>query len=144
MLIDIAAKGGNLALNVAPQPDGRLPMQAYKRMDEMGAWLKLYGDAIYGTRICAPYVTDDFASTQKAKENKVYAFCLADDINAKNKLNIPYADKKAVKVINMANKSEVSFVQNSTGIELETSTMAPSETFGGEFIAEVFEISVKS
>ena len=143
MLIDVVAKGGNLALNVSPQPDGRLPLAAYKRMEEMGAWLKQYGDAIYGTRICAPFVTDEFAFTQKAKENKVYVFCLADGINAKTKLRIPYSDKKAVKLINMTNKAEVSFVQDSSSIELESSSYASNESFGGEHIAEVFEITVK-
>lgn len=35
-LIEVVAKGGNLALNVAPQPDGRLPEGAIKRMEELG------------------------------------------------------------------------------------------------------------
>jgi alpha-L-fucosidase len=61
LLIDIVSKGGNMALNVAPQPDGCLPWPALRRMAEMGAWLKKYGDAIYGTRVCAPYTSGEFA-----------------------------------------------------------------------------------
>ena len=53
LLIDIVAKGGNLAINVGPQPDGRLPAGAVESLKGMGRWLKLYGDAIYGTG-CAP------------------------------------------------------------------------------------------
>ncbi|GAE06637.1 alpha-L-fucosidase [Paenibacillus sp. JCM 10914] len=55
LLAEIVAKGGNLALNVGPQPDGRLSQTAIKRIQGMGEWLNVYGEAIYGTRICEPY-----------------------------------------------------------------------------------------
>ena len=71
LLIDIVAKGGNLAINVGPQPDGRLPAGAVESLKGMGRWLKLYGDAIYGTRVCAPYKKGNIAFTQK--DGKVYA-----------------------------------------------------------------------
>ena len=72
MLIDIVAKGGNLALNVGPMPDGRLPRPAVERMREMGAWLKTFGAAIYGTRPLAPCRFGDWAFTQ-GKDGTVYA-----------------------------------------------------------------------
>ena len=50
MLIDVVSCGGNLALNIGPQPDGRLPEQAMKIVKGFGDWLKINGDAIYGTR----------------------------------------------------------------------------------------------
>ncbi|MFS0726513.1 alpha-L-fucosidase [Paenibacillus sp. 1P07SE] len=55
LLVEIVAKGGNLALNVGPQPDGRLPAAAIERMKGLGGWLKVYGEAIYGTRVWEPY-----------------------------------------------------------------------------------------
>src|SRR5690606_23759365 len=39
LLIDIVAKGGNLALNVGPQPDGRLPRHALRSIRDLGQWL---------------------------------------------------------------------------------------------------------
>lgn len=74
LLLEVVAKGGNLALNVAPQPDGRLPEGAVKRMKELGAWLREFGEGVYGTRACAPYYTGDFAFTRKG--DSVYAFRL--------------------------------------------------------------------
>lgn len=71
LLVDIVAKGGNLALNVGPQPDGRLPEGAVAALKGIGAWLKEYGGAIYETRVCAPYKKDGIAFTRK--KDCVYA-----------------------------------------------------------------------
>ncbi|MGG3455041.1 alpha-L-fucosidase [Paenibacillus rhizolycopersici] len=65
LLVEIVAKGGNLALNVGPQPDGRLPRPALERMKGLGEWLKVYGEAIYGTRICEPYASGNSFFTRK-------------------------------------------------------------------------------
>ena len=76
LLVDVVAKGGNLALNVAPGPDGRLPAPAVERMDAMGRWLKANGAAIYATRVRAPYRTGDWAFTQGKDNGPVYAIRL--------------------------------------------------------------------
>ncbi len=49
-LIDIVSKNGVLLLNIGPRPDGTIPEQAQKILLEMGDWLKVSGEAIYGTR----------------------------------------------------------------------------------------------
>jgi alpha-L-fucosidase len=49
-LCDIASKGGNYLLNVGPTPEGEIPAASLERLATMGAWLKLNGEAIYGTR----------------------------------------------------------------------------------------------
>jgi alpha-L-fucosidase len=61
----VVAKGGNLALNVGPQPDGRLPAGAQASMRGLGEWLKVNGEAIYGTRVLPPYKIGHVALTQK-------------------------------------------------------------------------------
>lgn len=71
LLVEIVAKGGNLALNVGPQPDGRLPKGAVRCMTELGEWLKIYGESIYGTRPVAPYFKDNWAFAKK--DEVVYA-----------------------------------------------------------------------
>lgn len=79
LLISVVCRGGNLALNVAPQPDGRLPKRAIESVDGMGAWLKANGEAIYSTRAYAPYDLGGFAYTQRASEGKVYAMYHMDE-----------------------------------------------------------------
>lgn len=49
-LIDIVSKNGNLLLNIGPKSDGTIPDQVQQVLREVGAWLNLNGDAIYGTR----------------------------------------------------------------------------------------------
>jgi alpha-L-fucosidase len=48
-LIDCASKGGNYLLNVGPTSTGLIPAPELERLKEMGDWLKVNGDAIYGT-----------------------------------------------------------------------------------------------
>jgi alpha-L-fucosidase len=49
-LIDIVSRGGNLLLNVGPTADGRIPVIMQQRLIDIGDWLKINGEAIYGTR----------------------------------------------------------------------------------------------
>jgi alpha-L-fucosidase len=48
-LVDIASKGGNYLLNVGPTGDGIIPQPSIKRLKEIGQWMKVNGQAIYGT-----------------------------------------------------------------------------------------------
>jgi alpha-L-fucosidase len=48
-LVDIASKGGNYLLNVGPTSEGVIPAPSVQRLREMGAWMKVNGEAIYGT-----------------------------------------------------------------------------------------------
>ena len=49
-LVDIVSRGGNLLLNVGPTADGRIPVIMQQRLVDIGDWLKVNGEAIYGTR----------------------------------------------------------------------------------------------
>jgi len=49
-LVDIVSKNGSMLLNVGPKPNGEIPAHARSILLDIGAWLKLNGEAIYGTR----------------------------------------------------------------------------------------------
>ena len=49
-LADICSKGGNFLLNVGPRPDGIIPEGFQERLLDVGKWLKVNGDSIYGTK----------------------------------------------------------------------------------------------
>ena len=73
-LVKAAGKDANLLLNIGPQPDGELPAVALERLEQIGKWMHVYGETIYGTRggCIAPHSWG--VSTQK--EGKVYVHIL--------------------------------------------------------------------
>jgi len=64
-LCDIASKGGNYLLNVGPTSAGEIPQPEVERLAAMGAWMKVNGEAIYGTR---PTIFGAEAGTLSATE----------------------------------------------------------------------------
>ena len=54
-LIDIVSKNGKLLLNIGPRPDGTIAEKQKKVLLEIGKWLKINGEAIYGTRPWAKF-----------------------------------------------------------------------------------------
>jgi alpha-L-fucosidase len=76
LLADIVAKGGNLLLNIGPGPDGTWYPEAYERLEEIGAWLRVNGRAVYGTRPLKPHVSGRLRLT-RGKDGVGYAIVLA-------------------------------------------------------------------
>jgi alpha-L-fucosidase len=138
LLTDIVVKGGNLAINVGPQPDGRLPKGAVASLKGIGAWLKNYGEAIYGTRICAPYKVDNVAFTRKGEV--VYALELfeeADDVP--DKVLLPY-DGRVKKVTLVDTGENIRFERISGGIQVTVPWKEGNETP----VARVYKLELES
>ena len=53
-LVDVVAKGGNLLMDIGPDEHGLFPRPAVQAMEEVGAWLDVHGEAIYGARWMCP------------------------------------------------------------------------------------------
>ncbi len=97
-LIDIVSKNGALLLNIGPRADGTIPAEDQAILQEIGAWLKTNGEAIYGTRPWkvygegpTPVASGSFTDEEKAfgpadirftqKDSAVYAVVLTGDLN---------------------------------------------------------------
>lgn len=103
MLVDIVAKGGNFLLNVGPDPEGRFPEAAVERLRDVGRWMAVNGEAIYGTRAVAPYKVGHVCLTQKG--STVYLIDLADhsETGPSSRLHVPaIVGGKTVRMLGVA------------------------------------------
>ena len=77
-LIDIAAKGGNYLLNVGPTATGIIPEESVERLEDMGEWLKINGEAVYATNSLKQYKEGNNIKFTTSKSGKfVYAMVTA-------------------------------------------------------------------
>jgi alpha-L-fucosidase len=136
ILIDVVSKGGNLALNIGPQPDGDLPVRAMEELARMGRWLGVNGEGIYATRIAEGFLhTSNTGVHCTKKGGKVYAFTLYNDLVTIDRIieltmDGEAADKKVRKVTLLRNGQNVPFERTPKGITLMT---AEIERYGAEY-----------
>ena len=91
-LCDIASKNGNYLLNVGPTSEGLIPQPSVERLGEVGAWMKVNGEAIYGSGP-TPFGAEagGFSATAKDKSGKP-KFIPAWDWRATTKLGKIYLE----------------------------------------------------
>jgi alpha-L-fucosidase len=69
-LVDVAAKGGNYLLNIGPKSDGTIPPETVTRLADIGKWLNVNGEAIYGTNARKEYKEGDNIRFTVSKDRK--------------------------------------------------------------------------
>jgi len=69
-LVRAATGDGNLLLNVGPRPDGSIEEKETERLDEVGTWLRQYGESVYATR-GGPFCNSECGG-MTYKENVIY------------------------------------------------------------------------
>jgi alpha-L-fucosidase len=87
-LADIVSKGGNYLLNVGPTAEGVIPQPSVERLEAMGAWLDVNGEAIYGTEPGPIQGVDWCRSTMKGDTVYLHVF----DWPANGKIVLPAMD----------------------------------------------------
>lgn len=74
MLNRASGEQGNLLMNIGPAPDGSVPPEAVEPLTTVGKWLKLNGEAVYGTADRAEFRGSKLGSFSR-KGNKAYFWC---------------------------------------------------------------------
>ena len=71
LLVQCASKGVNYLLNIGPDAKGVIPLPSVERLKEIGQWLKVNGESIYGTRQ-SPFPCDFPWGRVTCKSGKIY------------------------------------------------------------------------
>jgi alpha-L-fucosidase len=147
-LIDIVSKNGNLLLNIGPRSDGTIPDEVQRVLLEVGAWLNVNGEAVYGTRpwrvygegptkVAAGsfhdtettnYKPEDFRFTTKG--DVLYAIGLALPSNGEaaiHSLALTAGSSRVRSVTLLGNDSELKFDQRVDGLHLQLPAQAPAK-----------------
>lgn len=102
---------GNLLFNVGPMADGRIEQRQINRLKEMGDWLKIYGESIYGTK-GGPYKPNDiYAATRKG--NKLYIHVFE---KKSNELILPALNGAKVNNAYLLKGSKITYSQDVNGL----------------------------
>ena len=148
-LIDIVSKNGNLLVNVGPRSDGTIPDEVQKVLLDIGSWLKVNGEAIYGTRpwkiygegptkivegafhdtAISPFTEHDFRFTQKGEA--VYAMELAWPTSGEAVIesfgSTALKGRKIGKVELVGSISPPHYEQKSDGLHIDVPAQAPGK-----------------
>jgi len=124
-LITIAARGGNYLLNVGPDPTGLIPEEAVSRLKDMGDWMKVNGEAIYGTQRSPIHPKWGECVRKDLKNNSLLYLCVFDwPTDGKLKLEANYKIKSATL---LHNKSKLKIVKENGCIVVNVPDRAPDK-----------------
>jgi alpha-L-fucosidase len=147
-LIDIVSKNGNLLLNIGPRADGTIPDEVQQVLLEVGAWLNVNGEAIYGTRPwriygegptkvaagsfhdtdTANYKPEDFRFTTKG--DVLYAIGLAWPTNGEaviHSLVQTVGSERVRSVALLGSDAKLQFNQRADGLHVQLPTQPPAK-----------------
>jgi len=167
ILIDIVSKGGNLLLDIGPAADGTIPVIMEERLTDMGKWLDVNGEAIYGTtswkndrqwssgkrpEIKGGNYQTDYDITQLVKKNDKHAsiqmffttkgsslYCLIPEYSPRIVIEDVEAAKNS-KITLLGSKKQILWKQEGKNVAIDLSGLQPNDLQYKIFVLKIDEI----
>ncbi len=125
-LVDVVSRGGNFLLNVGPTADGRIPVIQQQRILDIGDWMTVNGEAIYGAASWHGQGENESGAGVKftAKGHDVFAICTAWPEKPLRVAGIPDCDSVSVSLL--GSDTPVSWHSESGVLVLEPPRISPA------------------
>lgn len=122
-LIEIASKGGNLLLNIGSRPDGTIQPEFVERLKQIGHWLRVNGEAIYGSE---PSVFErlPFFGRCTVKGNRLFIHIMGWPQN--KKIILPGLKNRVQKVYFLANREKLGYSSKGYDVTIKLPDQAPN------------------
>jgi len=119
-LVEVCSRGGNLLLNVGPQPDGLIQPEFQERLRAIGDWMTVNGSSIYGST----YGPIQSASGLRTTVNGSNLYLHVFDWPAVP-LQVTGLQAKVLSARLLANNQPLTFQQTGTGLQIQLPSRAP-------------------
>lgn len=117
-LVDIVSKGGNYLLNIGPDPNGELDSIAYSRLNDIGDWMKINGEAIYNTRMYNCYGEGSSIRYTQSKDGKTKYIFLFNFPESKLELTkFPFIESAKLQML--GSSKQLKWKQTQNGVEID-------------------------
>jgi alpha-L-fucosidase len=118
LLTDIVSKNGNLLLNIGPGPDGEWDPNAYARLEEIGKWMTVNGEAIYNAE-ADPNLAKQGSWVFTKKDKCIYAiYQLAEKEAIPGNYNVTIPEGIMVKGIQLLGTDQkIKFAQDKNAVQ---------------------------
>lgn len=120
--IDTASKGGNYLLNVGPTAEGLIPAPSVERLAGIGRWMKVNGEAIYGTT-AGPFKTPPAWGRTTSKPRKLYLHVF--NWSANGTLTVSGAPGQVTRAYLLASKAALTATTAADGLAIKLPAQAP-------------------
>ncbi len=127
MLADIASKGGNFLLNVGPTAQGAFPQESIDRLKDIGQWMAVNSEAIYGTA-ASPFPFLPWGRcTAKATERGTRLYLHVFDWPADGKLQVPglYSEPERAFLLSDQKKNKLNLQRSGAALIIEVPVQCP-------------------
>jgi alpha-L-fucosidase len=124
-LCDIVSKGGNFLLNVGPTAEGEIPQPSIERLEAVGRWMDVNGEAIYGTTASPFHKLLWGRCTKKVREDGATLYLHVFDWPADGKLRVPGLRSTVQRASLLAGGEVLPCVKSEEGITVQLPESAP-------------------